>query len=57
MVGILNSLRLTGSTASCKKKKIIVFVSLLSPVSQNPPFSGGHLCTFVSCNCVNVPVS
>lgn len=34
----------------------IVFVSLLSPIPPNPPFAGDHLCTFVSCNCVNVPV-
>lgn len=35
----------------------IIIVCLLSPIPPNPPFAGGHLCTFVSCNCVNVPVS
>lgn len=54
LVGILNSLRLTGSTASCKTKSYLLIFYLVPP---NHPFAGGHLCTFVSCNCVNVPVS
>ena len=59
LFGIWNSLRLTGSSASTRTEWG-VFVSLLSPAPpppQSPPFAGGHWCTFVSCNCVNVPVS
>lgn len=55
LVGILNSLRLTGSTALCETKSYLLVFYL--PFSPDPPFAGGHLCTFVSCNCVNVPVS
>lgn len=55
LFGILNRLKLTGSTASCEKKSYLLVFYL--PFPPNPPFVGGHLCTFVSCNCVNVPVS
>lgn len=35
----------------------IVFVSVSPSRSSKILFAGGHLCTFVSRNCVNVPVS
>lgn len=48
-VGISNSLRLTGSTASCKKRKNRVFVSPLSPLSPKSSlrwWSFMHFCEF-----------